>query len=278
MKRLLGWTAALVMAGAVFGQNMPQGGAGAEPAPTPPPGAGPGGGEGRGAGGRGGRGGPEGRMAGVFTTQAVILSINLSPLGVPEGIVAKSRFDVAQINFPMEFGEAVGKAVAVGDIVEVTVAPDGGNLQGGPGGAGGGPGAGGPGGGGPGGGGPGGIMPAHPVLRLVALKTADGKLHGMPVPTHPEARVQGTIKALNYDRRGVVNGLQLETGDLVRLPPRAAQEWVVGAQVTAEGAGFAMPNGKLSVQAQRVNGQEVVPGPMNAPPRGRNDLPAMPGQ
>jgi hypothetical protein len=208
----------------------------------------------------------------------VVLSINLSPMGMAEGIIAKSKNDVAQINFAPDVALEFSRLVKVGDIVEVTIVPDNQGPNGPPGGRQGpggmGPGPGGPGGenmNGPGAGpmggmGPGGMqaaMPAHPLFRLLVLRTADGKTVGMEPGRQSFARVEGTIKALNYDRRGTTNGAQLDTGDLVRLGPREAQrvELKVGARITAEGMAFPLPTGKLSLQAQRVNDQDVRPQP-----------------
>jgi len=259
----------------------------------------PGGGQGRGQRGQG----QGNMMMGQFTTEAVILSFNLSPTGSAESLMAKSRNDVAQINFQLELEEALGKALKVGDVVEVTVALDsqgqagrGMGPMGGPGGMGGG--MGGPGGGpdgagmgGPGMGGfdgpPGEPQTDHRVLRLISLKTADGQTFGGQ-GNQEIKHVEGTVKAINYDRRGVVNGAQLDSGDLVRVGPRQAAQapFVVGNKLTADGPAITMTNGKLSLQAQQINGQDMRPqppggpmggggrgGPDGPPPGGRPDLP-----
>jgi hypothetical protein len=212
----------------------------------------------------------------AFTTEARILSFNLNAQGIPEGIIAKSQNDIAQINFQADLANDLGKILRVGDNVELVIAPDNGPGGRGPGGPPGGPPGRGPEDGGPAGRGPadGGppagpapVMPVHPVFRLIALRTADGRTFGGP-GNQTFSRVEGNIKVLNYDRRGVPNGAQLDTGDLVRLGPREAQlvDLDVGARVTAEGPALTMPNGKLSLQAQRLNDQDLRPAPPPPPP------------
>jgi len=110
--------------------------------------------------------------------------------------------------------------------------------------------------------------PDHKVYRLVSI-TAAGKtieLAGKP----SEAHVEGTIKHLNYDRSGQVDGVILDTGVLVGFAPaaNATLKLQPGQKLTADGMSRQLPNGQTILTAETVNGT-TVPQQQRGGPRQR---------
>ncbi len=205
----------------------------------------------------------------AISLQGRIVSFNLNNRGLPEGMIVQSQGQLGQVNFPNDFTD--GQTLAVGDLIEITIAPD----RGGPGrGAppppppapdGRGPGPQAADGRGP----PAPPQPDHAVYRLLALRDARGKQYAVSAPPERSfGHVQGVVQAVNYDRRGVANGAQLGSGDFVRLEGPEAQQvqLTIGMNLTADGPAETMPNGRLSLQAQQINGITIRgPGPGRGP-------------
>ena len=100
--------------------------------------------------------------------------------------------------------------------------------------------------------------PDHKVYRLVSITTADGKT--IDLATKPnEAQVEGTIKRLNYDRGGRVNGAILDNGELVIFDPSANSTLKLqpGQKLTADGTTRQVSGGAAVLEAKTVNGTEV---------------------
>jgi hypothetical protein len=199
-----------------------------------------------------------------------VQSFNYGPRGA-EGIVLSTNGTIVQMNMPPDLAAQVMQSVKVGDEVKVTGEIDNGppprppgrqdGMEGGPqGGPQGGPGEGPQGGpqGGPGGG----PQADHAVYRLLTLTDAKGKQYKSTGPGGRKmVHAEGTVKILNYDRRGTVNGAHLENGDVVHLGPREAEEAeiAVGKKLTVDGAAQRLPEGGNLIEAQMVNGVDVRP-------------------
>lgn len=71
----------------------------------------------------------------------------------------------------------------------------------------------------------------------------------------PQVDIQGTVKAALHDPRGEANGVLLDDGTVVRLPPREAtklaDELAVGKVLVVHGFGYAGPLGK-AVAAREI--------------------------
>ncbi|HUO10644.1 MAG TPA: hypothetical protein VM008_20250 [Phycisphaerae bacterium] len=220
-----------------------------------------------------------------MTISGAVQSFNIGPRGGVEGMMVTVDGKAAQVNFGPELGALISQSVAVGDEVKATVQPDHGAPPppgGGPGArrngrgpGGGGPedGAGGPPDGGPNGGmGPGGQKADHPVYRLVSLTDAKGKEIHAPSPEDRKAvHLEGSVKAVNYDARGLANGAQMENGDVVRMSPEDAKLLALasGMKLTVDGIATKMPTGNSMIDAHTVNGINVHSGgPGGGRPRG----------
>jgi hypothetical protein len=194
-----------------------------------------------------------------------IESLNLNTQrGELDGLILNVNGTRVQVNLPESVVDVIAKAIAVGDVVQATVTAEGGPGRGGPGGRGGrGPE---PDGRGP----PPGLaeQPAdHPVYRAISFRDAHGKFYVAQDrgPGGEEAMYGGRVKALNYDHRGAINGLQLLNGDLIKLPPNSAAGTVrPGDEVSVTGNMRTMAGGEHLIDAKTLNGADLRP-----PPGGR---------
>lgn len=114
-----------------------------------------------------------------------------------------------------------------------------------------------------------------------------GPDHGPGHPPRPEAAgqpmdAQGRVKAQLYGPRGDLNGVLLEDGTQVRLPPPEAQrlqaQLAVGQTVAVRGDGMASPLGRV-VAAREFGANPGSLQPLQGPPPGgpRRGPPPPPG-
>lgn len=183
---------------------------------------------------------PPDRSAEVVPLAGAVEAFNVNPDGLPESAMLKlSDGRTAQVNFPPHLGAAFRDRAPAGGAVKLDVLPEPG-------------------------------MPDHPVYSLVALHAEKGDLRTPRPEDRTPAHVEGTVTRLNFGRRGEANGLVLDTGDVVRIPPDqvAALKIVVGSKVSADGDARAMLDGRKSVDATTVNGSTVRRPPPPPPGRG----------
>jgi hypothetical protein len=185
---------------------------------------------------------------------------NYGPRGAVEGILVKTADAIVQINLPPEASQKVAAAAILGDKLTATVAVEPPPPQD-----------------------PNGGAPDHAVFRglKVLVKGTTIDLGGPGGPEQGEAvHIDGTVKSLNYDRRGIVNGAILESGELLSLGgPREAQQLALkpGDKLSIDGTKFPSPSGIKLIEASTINGKLVRPGPgPNGGPGGRG-APGGPG-
>jgi hypothetical protein len=221
---------------------------------------------------------PDAQRPAPTDLSGTIASLNYGPRGSVEGFLLTTADNtLTQINLPAPFENTL--ALAPGDTVKVSAIPDLGPPPPRP------------------GDGPRGddnrpappppdLQPTHPVLRAVALTDAHGKQITEPglAPSAP-VHVEAAVKTLNYDRRGLLNGAMLDSGQLVRIDPHTALalDLTAGKKLTIDGMSEKTPAGLDAIRAQTVNGTQVhmpppPPGPdaMNAPRPPRPDDNATP--
>ncbi len=212
-----------------------------------------------------------------------IASVNYGPRGSIEGFLLTTLDGkTTQINLPAAFENTL--ALSSGDAIKVAAVPDNGP-----------PPAPRPGEGprGPDGAdrpappppGPNDLQPDHPVLRAVAITDAKGKLVAEPgmrerTPIHVDA----SVKSLNYDRRGLLNGALLDSGQLVRIEPHSALalNLAAGKKLSIDGFSEKTPSGLDSIMANSVNGTDIHMPPRpdengDRPPRPDNNRPGPQG-
>jgi hypothetical protein len=97
-----------------------------------------------------------------------------------------------------------------------------------------------------------------------------GEWHGMRDRTSP-TEAQGTIKSALHTPRGEMNGVLLDNGTVVRLPPpeaeRLSDQLAVGQKLFVRGAGITSPLGKL-VLARQIGPDSTKLTEVKEPPRG----------
>lgn len=177
--------------------------------------------------------GPQSRSPGPprqpDSLNGTLLGFNLGPQGEPEGLLVKDiGGKILQVNFPPPVGAKVQQAVAVGDAVTLSAVP----MR---------------------------SVPDHPVYGLVSVTGAKGQKVDVAPPGEPQSgHAEGTIKYLNYDRGGEINGAVLISGDFVEIGPSAAQlNLQPGEKLTADGPARPMPDGQQCIRADTVNGKSV---------------------
>jgi hypothetical protein len=177
---------------------------------------------------------------------------NYGPRGAVEGILVKTADGLVQINLPPEASQKVAAAAALGDTLAATVAveppppldPNGG-------------------------------APDHAVYRglKVVVKGTTIELGGPGGPDQGEAvHIDTTVKSLNFDRRGAVNGAILESGELLTLGgPGGMQQLTLkpGDKLSVDGTKITAPSGIKVVEPATINGKAVqAGGPRGGPPGG----------
>jgi hypothetical protein len=207
---------------------------------------------------------PTGATAGATTAplKGKILSFNYGGRGEVQGFMLGGGDKPVQINLPNEMGDAL-KALHAGDAVEVTPRTEAGRGEPGPAGR-----------GEPG---PAGRGPQeaadHEVYEAAALTDAQGHTYARPGPGEHAAReqvkVESTLKAFNYDHRGMPDGLQLANGDLVRLGGAASKLKLTANQAIAvEGDAETLASGVRLIHATKLNGEALNDAPPPPPPGG----------
>lgn len=194
---------------------------------------------------------------------------NFGPMGEIESLNVLTSDGTVQLIMPPVAGDKIAALAPQGSKLQATAAPEplrgprgqGGERRGGP--------EGGPQGQNGGGqGGPGGQdgppdrggdaeKPDHKVYRLQSI-TADGKTVELAVKAS-EAHVEGTIKHLNYDRGGRIDGAIMDSGELVIFAPSASSDLKLeaGQKLTADGMARQLPTGQTVLAAKTVNGMAV---------------------
>ncbi len=165
-----------------------------------------------------------------------VSGFNLGARGNIEGILLKSSDRTIQVNFPPDTGTFIAQSVHAGDEVHLSAI---GEMS----------------------------MPDHPVYTLVSLTDKDGKAINVPSPENRQStHIEGTVQALNYGRRGEINGAILDSGDFVMVGPRGAEQLklAVGQKLTIDGSASPMLQGHNVIEASKVN-DVAIEHPM--PPR-----------
>jgi hypothetical protein len=154
---------------------------------------------------------------------------NLDPRGNVSSIVLKDGDHFDQLNLPPDAGAAVSAAAPVGQTVQATGFAE--------------------------------VNAGDRVIyRLLSLTGANGQKITLPSrESRQTLHVEGSVKQLNYGRRGEVDGVILDTGDFVHLDPRSAAtlNLAVGQKVVADGTGQPMLSGHNVIEASNVNGTAI---------------------
>ena len=166
-----------------------------------------------------------------------VAGFNLSPKGVPEGIVLhlSDGGGAVQVNFDPAVAGQVTAVVAEGQslTIDATIEADAHAEA------------------------------AHPVFDLVRLSDPAGASEPLFVAEgSPEAdvSVHGKVIRLNHARRGEVNGGILDTGDFVHLRPhgvKAIGGLAVGQTLDARGEVRAGWSGHRVIEVRTANGTEI---------------------
>ncbi len=117
-----------------------------------------------------------------------LAGFDLGPQGEPEGLLLKNASGkILQVNFPPSAASKIQGAVAVGDSMTLSALPMRSGTD-------------------------------HAVYGLVSVTGAKGQKVEVAPPGEPQVgHAEGTIKYLNYDRGGQVNGAVLISGDFVEI-------------------------------------------------------------
>ena len=159
-----------------------------------------------------------------------VQSYNLSPRGIPDGLIIDSDNKSIQVNCGPEIGMALSQVAPQGDSVKITGMSER-------------------------------SAPDHPVYRLIMLTNSKGQqiMLGKPSPATP-IHLEGTVKSLNHGPRGEVDGAILESGDFVRVGPQSGEalKLAVGQKLTLDGTQRPMMLGHNVITPQTVNGFAVM--------------------
>jgi hypothetical protein len=169
-----------------------------------------------------------------------VTNYNFGHRGEVEGLMIKSGDRTVQVNLPPDMAAAVAQVAAVGSEVHLTADAERGPSD-------------------------------HPVYRFKSIKADD---HELKVPGPEDEKfvhVEGSIKQLNYGRRGDMNGVILNTGDMIEFGPAARSlKLEVGQKIAADGAAHPMlTSGHQSIRAEALDGKPLRKGPPaegDAPP------------
>jgi hypothetical protein len=184
----------------------------------------------------------------VTALRGRVSGFNLSPKGVPEGILLDVADDVGivQVNFDSEVAGQLTRVVSEGQAVAVDATEADAHAE-----------------------------AAHAVFDLVRLHDAGGKLllvaEGSP---EPDVSVRGKVVRLNHARRGEVNGGILDSGEFVHLKPhgvKAIGGLSVGQTLEARGEVRSGWSGHRVIEARTANGIAIARphkdhGPKHKPP------------
>ena len=163
-----------------------------------------------------------------------ILSYNLSPKGIPEGIILKSDDGTIQVNFDSELAGQVTQLAKEGDAVVIDARPDADRHA----------------------------DAVHPVFTLIRLST--GSNDNAALVTKGEAEtditVRGKIICLNHARRGEINGAILDSGEFIHLRPhgvKAIGGISLGNMLEAQGDVRSGWSGHKVIEASSANGIQI---------------------
>jgi hypothetical protein len=180
--------------------------------------------------------------------RGTVVSFNLSPKGVPEGILLQLADNgaIVQINFDPEVAGQITVVAADGQLLNVDATTADAHAD-----------------------------AAHPVFDLLSLSDASGKklfvTEGSP---EPDVSVRGKVVRLNHARRGEVNGGILDSGEFVHLKPhgvKAIGGLCVGQIVEVRGEVRSGWSGHRVIEVHSANGIEIAKphkdhGPGHQPP------------
>jgi len=181
------------------------------------------------------------------TLKGVVERFNYSPQGCYESMLFKSSEALVQVNFPPHMAAEMTKVVTAGDQISVVAVAERSKGD-------------------------------HPIYRLQKLTSAKGEEIVMLEPKpgeHPQhknlEKIEGTIKYLNYARRGEVNGVIFESGDFVHFGPHGARlvKLAMGQKLVVEYVPATTPDGhKVIEHPVSANGVEIPHGPPRHAPGG----------
>ncbi len=173
-------------------------------------------------------------MNAIQALKGQILSFNLSPKGVPEGIILQLADTMVQVNFDSEIAGQLTQIVSEGHSVVVEARRDA-DVH---------------------------ADAANPVFSLLKLSLGDDPKSVLVADGAAETDVvvTGKILRLNHARRGEVNGAILDSGEFVHLRPHGVHA-VGGLAVgeTIEVRGDVRPgwSGHRVIEARSANGIEI---------------------
>jgi hypothetical protein len=163
-------------------------------------------------------------------------------IGRPDSLFIQTGEQVKQVHLPDALQSSLATTLSPGETVDIVGAPAG-PISG---------------------------STDNPEYTLVSLRDARGRMFAEFNPSRDRyVHVEGTIQALLTDQAPAVaagsaqqapaapiTGVQLSTGDIVRLSPVQARqhEVAVGNAFSADGPAVPAPSGALFVLAQDVNG------------------------
>ncbi len=170
----------------------------------------------------------------IQTLKGQILSFNLSPKGVPEGIILQLDDTTVQVNFDPEIAGQLTQTVSEGQSVVVDARPDG-DVH---------------------------ADAVNPVFSLIKLSLGSDPKSVLVAEgaAETDVAVTGKIVRLNHARRGEVNGGILDSGEFVHLRPHGVQAiggLTVGETIEVRGEVRPGWSGHRVIEARSANGIEI---------------------
>ena len=157
---------------------------------------------------------------------------NMQPDGRVGSVMLKTDGGMVQLN--LANGDAVAKAVAVGGKLSATVhAPLGNPPVNGP-------------------------KMEHKIMHAISVSDSDGK--AIDLASHASStHINGTIKSLNYDNAGKIDGATLDDGKFVFFGTAASSvlKLATGQKLIADGEQHFNNDGKAMIHAIVLNGMAV---------------------
>ncbi|MGN6727349.1 MAG: hypothetical protein ACTHLZ_15625 [Tepidisphaeraceae bacterium] len=168
-------------------------------------------------------------MTPPVSLEGTVAGYNHAPRGEVDGFVLQVGDKLVQVNLPPTIGSMVPTIAPMGKSVKIM----GSKME---------------------------TDADHEVYEFRGMDTGEAAPAPSDKPDEDKSvHVEGTIKSLNYARRGEIDGAMLDTGDYVHVGPREAKDagLKVGDKLTADGRATAMADGKQAVDADMLNGKKV---------------------
>jgi len=172
------------------------------------------------------------------TLKGTIVSFNISPKGVYEGVlVSNTDSEIVQVNFYPEFGAYIGDKLAINEDISWQVTLEEEEKE-----------------------------AVHPVYSLLRFKNAHGKEILLDEEPH-DVTTKGTVAQINYALHGEPNGAILDNGDFIHLKPKGFKhaELEVGQKVTVKGELKPSFLEHRVIEVHAINGIEMKHGPKEKP-------------